>query len=76
MFGTDTSKAAMQLLKKAKKIGALKFFRPSRFMRYAVMTPQLFIQNRDKEKRMSNLKRYDPFDELFRGFFVRPVNIG
>ena len=22
---------------------------------------------------MSNLKRYDPFDELFRGFFVRPV---
>lgn len=25
---------------------------------------------------MSNLKRYDPFDELFRGFFVRPVDFG
>lgn len=25
---------------------------------------------------MSNLTRLDPFDDLFRGFFVRPVNIG
>ena len=25
---------------------------------------------------MSNIKRYDPFDDLFRGFFVRPVDIG
>ncbi|MFY9329290.1 MAG: Hsp20/alpha crystallin family protein [Georgfuchsia sp.] len=25
---------------------------------------------------MSNLKRYDPFDDLFRGFFVRPVDFG
>lgn len=25
---------------------------------------------------MSNLTRYDPLDDLFRGFFVRPVDIG
>ena len=25
---------------------------------------------------MSNLTRLDPFDDLFRGFFVRPVDIG
>lgn len=25
---------------------------------------------------MSNLTRYDPFDDLFRGFFVRPVEMG
>ena len=25
---------------------------------------------------MSNLTRYDPLDELFRGFFVRPVEFG
>lgn len=25
---------------------------------------------------MSNLTRYDPFDDLFRGFFVRPVEFG
>ncbi len=25
---------------------------------------------------MSNLTRRDPFDDLFRGFFVRPVDIG
>lgn len=25
---------------------------------------------------MSNLRRYDPIDELFRGFFVRPVDFG
>lgn len=25
---------------------------------------------------MSNLKRYDPFDDLFRGFFVRPIDFG
>ncbi|MFA7290744.1 MAG: Hsp20/alpha crystallin family protein [Rhodocyclaceae bacterium] len=25
---------------------------------------------------MSNILRRDPFDDLFRGFFVRPVNIG
>ncbi|MCX7178140.1 MAG: Hsp20/alpha crystallin family protein [Proteobacteria bacterium] len=25
---------------------------------------------------MSNLTRYDPFDDLFRGFFVRPVEYG
>ena len=25
---------------------------------------------------MSALKRYDPFDDLFRGFFVRPVDFG
>lgn len=25
---------------------------------------------------MNNLTRYDPFDDLFRGFFVRPVEMG
>lgn len=25
---------------------------------------------------MSNLTRFDPFDDLFRGFFVRPVELG
>ena len=25
---------------------------------------------------MSNLTRYDPFDDFFRGFFVRPVEFG
>ena len=25
---------------------------------------------------MSNLTRYDPLDDLFRGFFVRPVEVG
>ena len=25
---------------------------------------------------MSNLTRYDPLDDLFRGFFVRPVELG
>ena len=25
---------------------------------------------------MSNLTRYDPLDDLFRGFFVRPVDLG
>ncbi len=25
---------------------------------------------------MGNLTRYDPFDDLFRGFFVRPVEFG
>ncbi|HNJ77440.1 MAG TPA: Hsp20/alpha crystallin family protein, partial [Azospira sp.] len=25
---------------------------------------------------MSNLTRLDPFDDLFRGFFVRPVEMG
>jgi len=25
---------------------------------------------------MSNLSRYDPLDDLFRGFFVRPVDFG
>lgn len=25
---------------------------------------------------MSHLTRYDPFDDLFRGFFVRPVEMG
>jgi HSP20 family protein len=25
---------------------------------------------------MANISRYDPFDDLFRGFFVRPVEFG
>jgi len=25
---------------------------------------------------MSNMTRFDPFDDLFRGFFVRPVELG
>ena len=25
---------------------------------------------------MSNILRRDPFDDLFRGFFVRPVSLG
>jgi len=25
---------------------------------------------------MNNLTRYDPFDDIFRGFFVRPVEMG
>ncbi len=25
---------------------------------------------------MSNLTRYDPFDDLFKGFFVRPIGFG
>ena len=25
---------------------------------------------------MTNVTRYDPFDDLFRGFFVRPVEFG
>jgi HSP20 family protein len=29
-----------------------------------------------KEDMMSNLTRYDPLDDLFRGFFVRPVDFG
>jgi len=28
------------------------------------------------ENIMSNLTRYDPFDDFFRGFFVRPVEFG
>jgi len=28
------------------------------------------------EDKMSNLTRYDPFGDLFRGFFVRPVEFG
>jgi HSP20 family protein len=30
----------------------------------------------DQEDMMSNLTRYDPLDDLFRGFFVRPVDFG
>jgi HSP20 family protein len=29
-----------------------------------------------KENIMANLTRYDPLDDLFRGFFVRPVEMG
>jgi HSP20 family protein len=29
-----------------------------------------------QEDIMSNLTRYDPLDDLFRGFFVRPVDFG
>lgn len=29
-----------------------------------------------KERKMSNIVRHDPFDDFFRGFFVRPVEFG
>lgn len=33
-------------------------------------------QQPGKETKMSNLTRYDPLDDFFRGFFVRPVEMG
>jgi HSP20 family protein len=37
---------------------------------------QIHIVNFEQENIMTTVTRYDPFEDLFRGFLVRPVGVG